>query len=212
MKPRLYIKSDYNTFELFCRKFTAVYQEMDEKMSIENDAMGPSSDEEILAIMYLHLILESLITFCTRNIVEQFSSATLRKMWKRLEYSQLEYKLNFLEDLSNSANKTFIEVKKFANKSSGNRNLIVHGHELSETHGPNHYSSSKLKDLLDYFDIEEYKKEFLMCIEHSFQLMNEISSIHGRKNNNLKDVIKSIEYGFRTSFLPQNPTLASIFF
>lgn len=134
--------------------------------------------EKLLALLYLHLTLESLISYCIRNAVVFIfhDNREVRELWiKAYEKSLLREKLTFLQTIWHSD--TEMRVKKFSQnfvkKSTEIRNAIVHGHPFEEYSLSDSLETTHSKLLTDVeaIDMDQYLEEFKNSLHTFFDIL-----------------------------------------
>lgn len=202
IKPVMFIESDIPTFPIFCTEFTRIYKEIQNKLRVDCPGSGPTDGDSILAIMFLQIILECLITYYIRYAIGYFKNISLHKVWKRIEDGTFLVKLNFIIDISNSSDKNLKTFCEFAKKSNTYRNKILHGHKLSYIFGSDHYCKpSPAMKMVEEFDIDDYVLDFNSCVNAFFKLMRKTTLTMARENNNFDFWANTIENQFKDAFL-----------
>jgi len=126
----------------------------------------------VLSGLFLHLTLESYITWIIRWLLRNVNRGKNRRVLKLWENhfednASLNEKAQFFADifLTDSDMQKVRKIKKFVNELAVLRNKIVHGHEYSITRWSNRKpEKTKLAELLTFKRINDYYKGFIDCM------------------------------------------------
>jgi len=130
-------------------------------------------DSIILSGLFLHLTLESYITWTTRWLLKNTNRHKNRRLvaiWENHfeNDANLNKKIKFFSDsfLTNNDKSEVKKIEKIANKLGNLRNRIVHGHEFSVMRWSNKTEvKTELAKLLTFREIEIYYNDFLDCMD-----------------------------------------------
>ena len=139
-------------------------------------------DSIVLSGLFLHLTLESYITWTTRWLLKNINRHKNRRLiaiWENHfeNDASLNKKIKFFSDsfLTNEDKSEVKKIEKFANKLGTLRNRIVHGHEVSVIRwGNNTKVKTELAKLLTSEEIENYYNDFLDCMRIFSSLFKKI--------------------------------------
>lgn len=136
----------------------------------------------VLSGLFLHLTLESYITWTVRWLLENVNRRKNRrpnKLWENHfeNNANLKRKVQFFSDvfLTDADKSKVEEIKKFAGSLGFLRNKIVHGHEFSVTHwSDGKVEKTELAELLTIQKIDENYKNFKECMDIMSALIEKI--------------------------------------
>lgn len=139
-------------------------------------------DYIILSGLFLHLTLESYITWTTRWLLKNTNRHKNRRLvaiWENHfeNDASLNKKIKFFSDsfLANEDKPEVKKIEKFANKLGNLRNKIVHGHEFSVMRWSNNTKvKTELAKLLTFKEVETYYNDFLDCMKIFSSLFRKI--------------------------------------
>jgi len=173
-KPVIGVENTQELHPLFYRQFRRYYRTLEGKEDNFNAL--------VLSGLFLHLTLESYITWIIRWLLEHINiskNRRLSKVWEQHFENEafLNKKIQFFEDafLANADKSRIKAIKKFAMKLGDLRNGIVHGHEYSTTSWSNgNIVETKLAKLVTFRTIDEYYSEFNKRMKDISLLFNRI--------------------------------------
>jgi len=174
IKPVIGISDDEVLHPLFFDQFVKNYQSLGHGRKDFNAL--------VLSGMFLHLTLESYITWIIRWLLEHVNRRKNRRMarlWKKHyeNNASLNKRIQFFSFVFlTSDNLSKVEkVEKLINSLGVLRNDIVHGHEFSITRWSNgKVEKTKFAELLTPKKMDEHYREFVSCMNIIATLLKEI--------------------------------------
>lgn len=165
IKPITGVETQEHLHPLFYKNFKKHYK------LLQKDSKN--FEHLVLSSLFLHLTLESYITWVTVWLLKNINRRNNRRVlniWNSSfeESAYLSEKVEFFSNAFLSKNETS-EVKKIVKKChkiADLRNRIVHGHEFSTIRWSNgKIQKSKFAELLNYEKVKNHYDDFVECTE-----------------------------------------------
>ena len=136
----------------------------------------------VLSGLFLHLTLESYLTWITRWLLKNINRSKNRRLTKLWENhfednASLNKKVQFFADsfLTDADISEVKKIEKFVSELAALRNKIVHGHEFSITRWSNgKVEKTKLAELLTFKKIDYYYDGFKSCMSIISTLLKKV--------------------------------------
>jgi hypothetical protein len=163
-KPIIGIENDEILHPVFFGQFISYYK------LLERDKTNFTA--LVLSGLFLHLTLESYLTWVTRWLLKNVNThknRRLTKLWENHfeDNANLNKKVQFFADsfLTDANISEVKKIEKFVSELAALRNKIVHGHEFSITRwSDGKVEKTKLAELLTFKRIDYYYNGFKSCM------------------------------------------------
>ena len=192
---------------LTIKEFVLFYSFFEEYLKLYKDNKNKGNKVEAgvvaLAIVFHHLVLENLIVYFIRSMINNtcYNNYRLRGLWDLMIARQnFRSKIKFLENLfSYNLPSEFKELKSHLLTSNDKRNFIVHGAEIHIMKSDDGlYGESKLYKLIDNFNFEKDYKELIGFIEKFLDIMHYVSRTDLRPKYDWDKSVEDVRNKFRS--------------
>ena len=164
IKPVIGVENDEVLHPLFFVQFLKYYNFLNQR--------GIDFNVLVFSGLFLHLTLESYITWITRWLLENVNkrkNRRLAKIWENHfeDNASLNKKIQFFADsfLTDADVSEVKKIEEFVGRLGALRNKIVHGHEFSITRwSDGRVERTKFAELLTSKKIDDYYKDFKNCM------------------------------------------------
>lgn len=174
LKPTIGVENTEILHPLFFTQFLRYYEVLK-----QNKTNFPAL---VLTGLFLHLTMESYITWTIRWLLKNINirkNRRLTKLWENHfeDSANLNKKVQFFADsfLTDTDISEVKKIKKFVSKLGSLRNRIVHGHEFSVVRWSNgREERTKLAELLTFKKISDNYKNFKDCMNIMSTLLKKV--------------------------------------